>query len=144
MRRLLLALALTASAAQAQDWPIEYYDPAADGAPADLVLPMPCGGAMAFQKVSVPVEADDPLADRRIRLGQTLDDSGYSDYLRPAFLRGPFADSDSGTTYYYIARYELTQGQFRALQGDCSPLERTDRVAQGDLSWFGALEVAQL
>ena len=51
--------ALTASAAQAQDWPIEYYDPAADGAPADLVLPMPCGGAMAFQKVSVPVEADE-------------------------------------------------------------------------------------
>ena len=73
MRRFLLALLLAAAPAHAQDWPRDLYDPAPEDEPADLVLPMPCGGAMAFQKVTVPVDAADPLADRRVRLGQTLD-----------------------------------------------------------------------
>ena len=143
MRRFLFALLLAAAPAHAQDWPRDLYDPAPEDEPADLILPMPCGGAMAFQKVTVPVDATDPLADRRVRLGQTLDASGYSDYLRPAFLRGPFADTESGTTYYYIARYELTHGQHRALQGDCAEPQRDDRIAQGGLSWFDAQDVAR-
>lgn len=138
-------LALCATAAGAEDWPRVYWDPAAEaGKPADLVLPMPCGAKMAFQRVTVPVDASDPLADRRVRLGQTLDRTGYSDYLRPAFLRGSFTDDAAGTTYYYIARYELTKGQYRALLGDCAPPTRADRVAQGGLSWFTALSLARL
>lgn len=124
-------------------WPLAQVDPAHATAPADLMLPMPCGAAMAFQKVVVPVDGGDPLADRRVRLGQSLDQTGYSDYLRPAFLRGPFGDPDSDTTHYYIARYELTRGQYRALNGDCRPPERADRLAQGDLSWFDATAIAQ-
>ncbi|WP_109467341.1 formylglycine-generating enzyme family protein [Albibacillus kandeliae] len=146
MKPLLLAacLALGPALALAQDraWPRDLYDPATE--PADLVLPMPCGGAMAFQKVTVPVDAGDPLADRRIRLGQTLDDTGYSDYLRPDFLRGAFTDDTAGTTFYFIARYEMTRGQYRALQGDCdASFTRADRQAQGDLSWFDAISAAQ-
>ncbi len=121
----------------------ELTDPAAPETPADLMLPMPCGSAMAFQKVSVPVDANDPLADRRVRLGQSLDQTGYSDYLLPAYLRGPFADSESGTTHYYIARYELTRWQYRALNEDCAPPTRADRLAQGDLSWLDAASLAQ-
>ncbi|MFT7596807.1 MAG: hypothetical protein ACI8R4_004149 [Paracoccaceae bacterium] len=124
-------------------WPVEYSDPAAETAPADLILPLPCGAAMAFQKVTVPVEAADPLADRRVRLGQSLDQTGYADYLRPAFLRGPFSDAETGTTHYYIARYELTQGQYRALRGDCTAPTRKDRLAQGGLSWFDAVDIAR-
>ncbi len=131
------------------DWPLDLIDPAHAEAPADLLLPMPCGAAMAFQKVSVPVDAADPLADRRVRLGQSLDRTGYSDYLLPAYLRGPFRDTeteagaDAGATYYYIARYELTQGQYRALSGDCAAPTRADRLAQGGLSWFDAVGLAQ-
>ena len=143
MIRLLATLALIATQTQAQDWPQEYYDPATGGAPADLILPMPCGGAMAFQKVTVPVDASDPLADRRVRLGQTLDETGYSDYLNPAFLRGSFTDPQTATTFFYIARYELTQGQYRALTSDCTEPDRTDRVAKGGLSWFDAVSLAQ-
>ena len=124
-------------------WPVEYSDPAAETAPADLILPLPCGAAMAFQKVTVPVEAADPLADRRVRLGQSLDQTGYADYLHPAFLRGPFSDAQTGTTHYYIARYELTQGQYRALGGDCTAPTRKDRLAQGGLSWFDAMDIAR-
>lgn len=138
---LFLALA-TPLCAQGVTWPRELYDPAEQ--PADLILPMPCGAAMAFQKVTVPVDASDPLADRRVRLGQTTDQTGYSDYLRPEFLRGPFSDAETGTTHFYIARYELTQGQYRVLKGDCSPTGRSDRLAQGGLSWFRAVEAAQL
>jgi len=128
---------------QTAEWPREFYDPAPDAEPADLILPMPCGAAMAFQRVTVPVDAADPLADRRVRLGQTGDATGYSDYLRPAFLRGGFNDPDTGTTHYFIARYELTEGQMRALSGDCSTPSRADRLAQGGLSWFDAIQVAR-
>lgn len=129
-------------------WPVAFYDPASEaenGRPADLILPMPCGAAMAFQRVEVPVDANDPLADRRVQLGLGEDAAGYSDYLRPAFLRGPFQDFHRPeTTHYYIARYELTQGQARALEGDCTPPRMpADRLAQGGMSWFDAVEVAQ-
>lgn len=133
-------------AAPAPSWPIALIDPAAEaetGAPADLLLPMPCGAAMAFQRVDVPMDADNPLADRRVQLGLGEDMAGYSDYLRPAFLRGPF-QTGGETTHYYIARYELTQGQARALAGDCAPPRiPADRLAQGGLSWFDAVEIAQ-
>jgi Sulfatase-modifying factor enzyme 1 len=145
----LLATVLSAGGVGAQQdatmapWPLDLVDPAAASQPADLLLPMPCGAAMAFQKVIVPVDASDPLADRRVRLGQSLDRTGFSDYLRPAFLRGPFTDAVAGATYYYIARYELTRGQYRALRGDCAPPSRRDRLAQGGLSWFEAVNVAR-
>lgn len=124
-------------------WPVDFTDPGAETTPADLMLPLPCGAAMAFQKVIVPVEAADLLADRRVRLGQSLDQTGYADYLHPAFLRGPFSDPGAGTTHYYIARYELTRGQYRVLKGDCAAPMRKDRVAQGGLSWFDAVDLAR-
>lgn len=138
------ALGAQEGAPMPPDWPVELVDPVATTAPADLLLAMPCGAAMAFQKVTVPVDAGDPLADRRVHLGQPLDQTGYSDYLRPAFLRGPFGDADSGATHYYIARYELTAGQYRALKGDCAPPVRADRLAQGGLSWFDAVDLARI
>ncbi|WP_424986235.1 formylglycine-generating enzyme family protein [Microbulbifer sp. S227A] len=145
MRRWLIAcLTLLAVPLAAQEaWPPELTDPAHETAPADLLLPMPCGAAMAFQRVNVPVEANDPLADRRVRLGQSGDQTGYSDYLLPAYLRGPFLDEATGTTHYFIARYELTRGQHRALMGDCAPPSRADRLAQGGLGWLDAAALAQ-
>lgn len=139
-----VVLIVTPVWAQAPDrWDRDLFDPANESTPADLVLPMPCGAAMAFQKVTVPLDVSDPIADRPVRLGQSLDQTGYSDYLRPAFLRGSFSDTETGASHYYIARYELTLGQYRALQGDCAAPTRKDRLAKGDLSWFDAVAVAQ-
>ena len=152
--------ALTATAAQAQSqapsqapsqaragaitWPVAQYDPAAEsGNSADLILPMPCGGAMAFQKIVVPVAPDNPLSDRRIRLGQTQPETGYSDYLRTAFLRGPFTGRDAGQSFYFLARYELTEAQYQALMGDCTPPARRGRLARGNLSWFDAVDLSR-
>ncbi|AXQ95982.1 formylglycine-generating enzyme family protein (plasmid) [Cereibacter azotoformans] len=138
----LLAAALAfAGPAPATDWPVEQYDPGAAERPADLILPMPCGGAMAFQKVVVPVEAADPLDDRRLRLGQSQPETGYSDYLRTEHLRGPFASDEA--TFYYIGRYEVTRAQQRALAFDCAPPGRMDRTAAAGLSWFDAVALSQ-
>lgn len=146
MRRILssLALMLLTQSAAAQGWPVELYDPAAEtGSPADLVLPLPCGGAMAFQRIAVPVDADNPISDRRIRVGQPQAETGYSDYLQTTYLRGAFLGTNPGETTYYIARYEMTEGQYRALAGDCAEPTRRDRIAKGDLSWFEAVDTSR-
>ncbi|MEM7721241.1 MAG: SUMF1/EgtB/PvdO family nonheme iron enzyme [Pseudomonadota bacterium] len=128
-------------------WPVVQYDPAAMAdppSPADLVLPMPCGGAMSFQRVDVPVERENPLSDRALRIGQADEATAFSDYLRPEFLRGAFGDWQEGQSHYYIARYELTVGQARALRGDCAEISPGDRRAQGELSWFDGVELGRI
>lgn len=147
MIRWFLLFVLVAPAAWADiAWPLPLYDPAGAASPdqaADLVLPMPCNGAMAFQKVDVPVEARNPIDDRAMRLGQSNVDAGYSDYLRPAFLRGAFGDGSEGQSYFFIARYELTVGQYKALTGSCDSDGPRDRIAKGGLSWFDAVELSR-
>jgi len=124
------------------DWPQEYIDPAsADHGPADLFLPLPCGGGMAFQRVIVPVDASDPLDDRSLRLGQSIEATAFAEYFLTAYLRGAFGD-DGGQTYYYIARYEMNRAQARALAGDCAPPSRIDRLAEGGFSWFDGVRLA--
>ncbi|MEM9577292.1 MAG: SUMF1/EgtB/PvdO family nonheme iron enzyme [Pseudomonadota bacterium] len=145
MRHFLLgALLMIAGTASGQDattpWDNELIDPAGG---ADLILPLPCGGGMAFQRVAVPVDVADPIDDRPFRMGQSAESTGFSDYLTPAFLRGAFSTDDG--SYYYIARYEMNVAQHRALTGDCdAPFTRKDRFAAGDLSWFDAVELTRV
>jgi hypothetical protein len=122
-------------AAQEIAWPAQFYDPAGS---ADLILPMPCGGGMAFQRVITPVAPDDPLADQRIRLGTADPETGYVDYLRQGFLRGSFTEGASGETWFYMARYELTQDQAAALRGECREPNIRGTLPEAGLSWFDA------
>ena len=63
----LLALAGGAHAQQTP-WPERFYNPAP--LEDDLVLPLPCGGAMAFRPVATPPIGGDALSDRSILLGR--------------------------------------------------------------------------
>lgn len=137
---LLAVLASAPSMAQDISWDTRFYDPAGD---ADLILPMPCGGAMAFQKIATPVSPDDPLDDRRLRLGAGQPETGYVDYLRQAFLRGPFTDGATGDTTYYMARYELTKIQADALRGECSAVDLRGTLPEVGLSWFAAIDLTR-
>lgn len=138
---LLTALLPVAVLAQ-EPWPLELVDPAgADGSPADLLLPMPCGAAMAFQRVLVPTDPADPLADLLVWIGQDGTENGYIEARRAEYLRGPF-DAGAEGTAYFIARYELTEGQYRALNGDCSATTRKDRIARGNVTWLEAQQLA--
>lgn len=138
---MLLAFATGASGQQtATPWDNELIDPAGS---ADLILPLPCGGGMAFQRVAVPVDVSDPIDDRPFRMGQSAESTGFSDYLTPAFLRGAFSTGEG--SYFFIARYEMNMAQYRALSGDCdAPFTRKDRFAAGGFSWFSAVEMTRV
>jgi hypothetical protein len=136
----LFALCLATAAAAQSPWEARFHDPAGG---ADLTLPMPCGGAMAFQKVVTPVAPDDPLDDRRLRLGTGQPETGYADYLRQDHLRGGFTDGATGQTWFYIARYELTQLQARALRGDCAAPDMRGTMPETGLSWFDAVDLSR-
>lgn len=141
-----LALAAPVFAQEQAAWPPLLIDPAAESesGPADLILPMNCGGGMAFQRIDVPVNIDSPIADQPFRMGQSDANTAFADYLKPTHLRGAFNDPDSGVSYYYLQRYELNQGQVRAINGDCdSPFEPREARAQGGLSWFDANDIAR-
>ncbi len=125
---------------QMAPWDTALIDPAGG---ADLIVPLPCGGGMAFQRVAVPVDPENPIDDRAFRMGQSQESTGFSDYLTPAFLRGAFSSAEG--SYFYIARYEMNLAQYRALTGACAaPFTRKDRFAKGDLSWFDAVELTRV
>ena len=69
--------------AQAAPWDEKYYNP--KPAEGDVVLPMPCEGAMVFRRVAVPVAG--PLDDMRVVVGQEAD--GFK--LRPEVLEAAIA-----------------------------------------------------
>ncbi len=121
-------------------WNPRFYDPAGD---ADLVLPLPCGGAMAFQRVDTPVPADNPITDRAVQLGLGDTAAGYVDYLRRAYVRGGFNDETGGAAHYFIGRYELTSDQFAALRGECPSPSPRGAVPASGLSWFDAVDAAR-
>lgn len=135
----------TSSMAQEGSWPPILTDPSQQfhGA-ADLILPTPCGGGMAFQRVNVPVDVTSPLSDRPFRMGQSDADTAFSDYLKPTYLRGSFDDPNTQVSYYYIARYEMNEAQFRAISGDCEGgFKPVDARAKGGLSWFQAVDLSR-
>jgi formylglycine-generating enzyme required for sulfatase activity len=147
MTRLIALLLLLATPVAASDWPPNLIDPATirdAGAAADLILPMPCGGGMAFQRVNVPVDIARPLADRPFRMGQSDAATAFSDYLMPTHLRGAFDDPEAGMSYYFIARYEMNEAQYRAITGDCdAPFTPIEGRAKGGLSWFDAVDLGR-
>ncbi len=141
----LILLSPLALAAQDISWSPEFYDPAAEnGDPADLVLPMPCGGGFALQRIEVPVDGSSLLADRRLRLGSLDQAAGFTSYAHHAHLRGGFSAAAASSSSYFLARYELTKDQKRAIFGDCpdSPTS-AGRVPALGLSWFDAVDLTR-
>jgi hypothetical protein len=144
-RRLLAALscaaALTIATARAPaqtPWPGEAWNPQA--AADDLVLPLPCGGAIAFRPIPTPL-GQGALADRPATLGQADPETDYAEYLRQSFLAGPFAGEAGAPPRFYLAKYEVTRDQWTAVMSDACPTLPTSggRVPQAGLSWLDAV-----
>lgn len=143
MRKLFIALlAMAASlpqAAQAQErWAAEFWNPKplAD----DLILPMPCGGAMVFRPVPTPL-GQGLLADRPAMLGQADAATNYSEFLRQSFIAGPFRGADAAAPpRYYIGKYEVTRDQYSAVTSEACPTPATaGRLPQADIAWHEAI-----
>lgn len=125
------------AAATASSWPEEHINPAP--AADDVILPMPCGGAMAFRKVVIPSEG--PLSDRPITIGGADDTRGFAEGTRPAFIAGSFESEGEGR-YYLLGKYEVTQLQYQALESSCPQPSPELRLPQTDIGWFDAVRFA--
>ena len=137
MMRLATIVAATCISSTAYAWDKELWDP---GEPFDgqLELSLPCGGKITFAQVQTPVDTNDPLADREIRIGSTTASSGYLDFFRRDHVRGGF--NEGGDSFYYIAKYEVTRDQWAAVMGDCPEPSVGGSRPKGDLSWFDGIE----
>ena len=140
------ALALVSFAALAQTptapapWDATFTNPhPADG---DLILPMPCGGAMAFRRVEV--ESGGWLNDMRVTLGGSDPNLGVIDDRRFDNIAGAFTPTgDQSRRYFYIGKYEVTRSQYQALSGTCAPPTMQGREPMVDISWFDGLTFAE-
>ncbi len=135
---LALSTGAPAEAADAIAWKELFYNP--HPLPKDLILPMPCGGAMAFRPVVVP--ADQPLGDRRVTLGGPDDRYGFAEGFRQDFLAGAFdVAGAAGGRQYYIGKYEVTADQYATLAGEaCEPPTNMGRLPRTKVSWSEAID----
>jgi hypothetical protein len=135
------ALALSAAgAAHAQSpWPARLYNPQASAD--DVLLPLPCGGAMAFRRVNVP--SADALDDRRVQLGNAEPRFAYAENTRSDYVGGGFSDAKAkNQRYYLIGKYEVTKLQFDALSGTCPTVGDEGRLPKTALTWSEAVYYA--
>ena len=136
---LAVTLALPA-AAQTPPWPEESWNPrrAAD----DLVLPLPCGGVMAFRPIPVPVPPG-ALADREVTLGQPDRETATQEFLRRSFLAGGFPGPRAADPpRYFIAKYEVTRDQWAAVMAtDCPALPTPQgRLPRAEITFAEAVD----
>jgi formylglycine-generating enzyme required for sulfatase activity len=131
-------LALLPAAAQAR-WDESFFNPRP--AENDLILPMPCDGAMVLRPVVV-VDGGGPLDDRPVDLGTADTNLGFNDFQRRAFLAAPFRGPD-GKRQFWIGKYEVTRDQYAALSGKCPEPSVDGRIAQSEVSWLEAVTFAE-
>lgn len=137
-----LALLAAAGVARAQQapatWPEENWNPQplAD----DLVLPLPCGGAMAWRAVPTPV-AQGAMADRPALMGQADPQTDYVEYLRQGFIAGPFPGPAGQPPRFYLAKYEVSRDQWSAVMSETCPAlpSQGGRVAKTEVGWVDAV-----
>lgn len=139
----LLSLALLGSgpAASAAQWEEKFFNPAP--AVDDVVLPLPCDGAMVFRKVTVP--AGGPLDDYQITLGSSDATQGFAEASRITQIAGSFPDGKA-KRYFLIAKYEISQLQYEAVNAaasdKCPTPKLPGRMAQGSVTWLDAMNFA--
>jgi formylglycine-generating enzyme required for sulfatase activity len=100
----------------------------------DLVLPMPCGGSMAFRRIDVP--AGNPLDDRRVELGSYEERFAWVENTRREWVAGGFTDTRTPSLrYYWLGKYEVTRFQFAALGANCPAADGEGRLPKVDVTW---------
>lgn len=140
-KHLALAALLWAGRAHAADWDARWFDQ--HPAEGDLVLPLPCGGAMAFRPVDVPSSGPGPLDDQPLTLGQAGEaGQGYSEYLRATFLAAPFPAPGGSGRRFYVGKYAVTRDQYDAVKGPCPEPSAGGRAAKTLVSWPEAVAYA--
>ncbi len=125
------------------DWKVALYNPKA--APDDVLVPLPCGGAMAFRRVST--EADGPLADVPVEIGSDAESQGYVEHRYLTHLAGPFDGAEAGRRDLLIGKYEVTALQFDAVMAaaegkPCPAPAASARLPKTGIGWHDAVSFA--
>ncbi len=124
-------------------WKPALYNPkAADG---DLILPLPCDGAMAFRPIGT--EGDGPLADAAVEVGSDTENQGYVEHRYLAYLAGSFDTPERGGRHFIMGKYEVTAGQFDAVMAaakglPCPNLAAGARLPKSGIGWHEAVGFA--
>jgi hypothetical protein len=107
----------------------------------DFVLPLPCGGAMAFRRVDTTLPGN-WLTDFRVQLGSANSDLPFSESTRFQFVAGSLADNDDpATRHFYISKYEVTDDQYAAVMNDdCPSAGMAGRLPKVGASWYDAVD----
>jgi hypothetical protein len=127
-----------ASASDIQ-WQPKYFNP--EAAEGDVILPLPCGGAMAFRRIDV--ESTGPLSDVRVDLGGSDDLWGYSENTLAQHIAGSFTADASTSRYFLIGKYEVSQLQYKAVvEEQCPKPSMRLRLPQNRVGWFDAVRFA--
>lgn len=113
----------------------------------DVLLPMPCGGYMAFRKVYTDNKSK--MSDFAFEAGSFSSSDIIAQSPTHRYIKGAFLDTQG--YYYLIGKYELTKQQYELLmayqegKGKCPTISTkvTERVAKAGLSWFDAVELAR-
>lgn|GEM_PF-172795 len=120
LRGTLVAAAEAETVDDGISWQQRLYNPRpADG---DLLVPMPCGGAMAFRPIGTDGDGVGALRDKTIELGSDAEDVGYAEYRRLAQVAGGFGADDltrngnPDEPQMLIGKYEVTVLQYQAIQ----------------------------
>ncbi|AFI88616.1 SUMF1/EgtB/PvdO family nonheme iron enzyme [Pectobacterium parmentieri] len=106
----------------------------------DVILPLPCDGAMAFRKVIIP--QNNLLDDYGIVVGQEGDEWGYVEQARQEHISGSFSEKKGQSRYYLMAKYELSDLQFLSLSGDCPTPDIKGRLPKVNIGWMDAMAFA--
>lgn len=141
----LIVIAVTVAAAHpsasppAPEWESHFWNPrqSAD----DFVLPMPCGGGMAFRRIATTLPGN-WLTDRSVRLGSPDTGSGYAHYHHRSHIAGSLSGTgDPGARHYWIGKYEVTKDQYDAVASEACPAPSIQgRIPVSNLSWFNAVD----
>ncbi|MDX2436675.1 MAG: SUMF1/EgtB/PvdO family nonheme iron enzyme [Acidobacteriota bacterium] len=135
------------------DWQQKFYNP--QPAEGDLLVPMPCGGAMVFRSIGTEGDGVGALSDKIIELGSDAEDVGYAEYRRLAQVAGGFAaddldvDGSPDERRMLIGKYEVTALQYQAVMsvagGDdatCAKESSAGRMPQTKVGWHDAVRFA--
>lgn len=139
---LCVLLGLTAPAAAEISWRESYYNP--QPAEGDLVLPMPCGGAMVFRPVLTP-NSGGSIGDVRVTLGQEGDDQPYLNGLRQSYVSGAFpaaGDDAASKGMFWMGKYEIAEAQWDVVMTDACPEDTPRKRAFAPATEHALIEYA--
>lgn len=96
---------------------------------------------MVFRRVDVL--ASGPLDDLPIYVGQEGVGFDYVENVRPTHIAGSFTDAKSKSRYYLVAKYEMTDLQYKALMDpSCPQPSGRLRMPVVSIGWLDAMNAA--